>query len=110
MSVTFTAQAAPEDMDVNMSNRNAAFVADALGISLDPDWCGSMPATDFQGRVLTALALAPKDEGMPSYEVPGPGARMIEGARHPGDLQDRLRQLHTLAQWAVAHGAEVWWS
>jgi hypothetical protein len=110
MSVTFTAQGAPDDLDVNMNNRNAAFVADALGFSLDPDWCGEMTAGDFQGRVVLALALAPSDEGMPSYEVAGPGARMIEGARRPGYLQDRLTALHALAAWAVDHGAQVWWS
>lgn len=111
MSVTFTAsQGAPDELDVNMNNRNAAMVCEALGIELDPDWCGEMDAADFQGRVLMALALSPADEGMPSYEHAGPGARMVEGARRPGYLQERLGQLHELAAWAVGHGAEVWWS
>lgn len=112
MSVTFTAQAAPDDLDVNMCNRNAAFVADALGITLDPDWCGEMEPGDFQGRVVLALALAPSDDGMPSYEhITAPGqARMVEGSRHPGYLQERLGQLYELAAWAVSHGAQVWWS
>ena len=112
MSVTFTAQACPLELDVNMSNSNAARVSETLGFSLDPDWCGDMPAPDFKGRVLLALALAPTDEGMPSYEhVTGPNsARFIEGARAPGYLQERLTELLALAEWAVSNGKEVWWS
>jgi hypothetical protein len=111
MSVTFTAAGADErELDVNMSNSNAAMVAEALGFSLDPDWCGEMGGADFQGRVLLALAISPADEGMPSYEHAGPGARMIEGARRPGYLQERLGQLHELASFAVETGVEVWWS
>lgn len=110
MSVTFTAQGAPDELDVNMSNSNAATVAASLGIDLDPDWCGDLPAGDFMGRVLLALAISPADEGMPSFEHAGPGARMIEGARRAGYLQERLGQLRDLAEWATAHGADVWWS
>jgi len=99
----------PEEVEVNMSNGNAVDVSAALGIDLEPDWCGSMPAEDFLGRVLVALAIAPADEGMPSYEHAGPGARMIQGARPAGYLQDRLGQLHQLADWAVNNGAEIQW-
>ena len=124
MSVTFTAATrafspefnadlitpipAAEHLSVNMSQGNAARVCETLGIDLDEEgWCGSLPAVDFQGRVLVALALSPADEGMPSYEHPGPGATMIEAARRPGYLQERLGQLRELADWAVAHGAEI---
>lgn len=101
-------------LDVNMNNRNAGFVFEALGLALDPagdgDWAGQVEASDFQGRVLMALALAPADEGMPSYEHVGPGARMIEGSRRPGYLQEQLQALHKLAVWAVEHNAKVVWS
>jgi hypothetical protein len=137
MSVTFTAgtrawhdefqadllsTTSPEDIEVNMSNSNAHAVALTLGIDLDPDWCGSMPAEDFLGRVLVALAISPIDEGMPSYQMaPGDdagvfgivregGPTFIQGARHPGYLQGRLYQLHELATWAVANGAEILWA
>lgn len=112
MSVTFYAAGAPDEMDVNMSNSNAALVCGSLGIDLDPDWCGDMAADLFMGRVVMGLALTPADEGMPSYEhVTAPGqARFIEGARRPGYVQERLAQLHTLAQWAVEHQAEVSWA
>lgn len=116
MSVTFYAAGAPQDadgfgeLDVNMNNRNAALMCDALGIALGDDWCGDMEADAFHGRVVMALALAPADEGMPSYEVAGPGARMVEGARPAGYLQGRLAQLHELSTWAVAHQAVVSWA
>jgi hypothetical protein len=110
MSVTFYAAGAPDELDINMSNSNAATICAALGFSLDPDWCGEMSALDFQGRVLMALAISPADEGMPSYEHQGAGARMIEGARRPGYLQERLGQLHELAAWAVANNVAVVWA
>lgn len=112
MSVTFTAAGMPTstdvdtfggELDVNMSNTNAALVCATLGIELEPDWDGEMDAPLFLGRVVMAMALAPSDEGMPSYEHVGPGARMIEGARRPGYVQDRLLALHALAY------ALVWW-
>lgn len=119
MSVTFSGWkfineiesiSSPEDLDINMNNRNAALVSESLGIDLNTEgWCGSTTAEDFLGRVLMALAITPADEGMPSYEVPGTGARMIEGARNPGYVQERLGQLHTLALWAVENDAEITW-
>lgn len=112
----------PEDMEVNMSNTNAHRVCQALGIDLDPDWCGDMAAEDFLGRVLMALAISPADEGMPSHVLqPGDdagallgtvredGPTIIAGARRPGYLQERLTELHDLALWAVANEAVVMW-
>lgn len=110
-----------DDLAVNMANGNAAQVCAALGIDLAAEgWCGSLPAADFLGRVLLALAISPADEGMPSHDLQpgddaGPllgivgegGPRIIQGARHPGYLQDRLTQLRELADWAVAHDAEI---
>jgi len=112
----------PEDMGVNMSNTNAHRVCQALGIDLDPDWCGDLDAQDFLGRVLLALAISPADEGMPSHTLQpgddaGPllgvvgqgGPTIVQGARRPGYLQERLTELHSLAQWAVANDAVVMW-
>lgn len=136
MSVTFSAEGllpgvcpidggwAPNPLEVNMSNVNAAAVCAALGIDLDAEgWCGSLPAQDFLGRVLVALAIAPVDEGMPSHVLQpgddaGPllgivgenGPTIIQGARRPGHLQERLDQLRQLADWAVVHDADVYWS
>jgi hypothetical protein len=131
MSVTFTAatrtfrpefnadvlMSAPEaeELEVNMSNANAVVVCSSLGIDLEAEgWCGSLPAEDFLGRVLLALAITPTDEGIPAHEVAQEfkpswvgQARMIECGRREGYTQERLTQLHELAAWAVAHGAEI---
>lgn len=131
MSVSFTAPDMPKaedgmgEYEVNMSNSNAVRVAESLGFRLDPDGdgdlYGQMDATEFLGHVLMALALAPADEGMPAFELsPGDsagifgvvregGPRFIQGARRPGYLQDRLRELHALAEWAVANSQPVQW-
>jgi hypothetical protein len=101
---------AAEDLEVNMSNSNAARVCSTLGIDLDEEgWCGSMSADDFLGRVLIALAIEPADEGVPSHELPRePGKVLwIEAGRAPGYNQERLTQLRELADWAVANGAEI---
>lgn len=123
MSVTFSAQGLmsgvdadgewePNPLTVNMSNRNATLVCEALGLNPNPDcgWLGSMEPLEFQGCVLIALAVAPADEGMPSYrgEYPHFGS-VIEGARPEGYLQARLEDLHRLAEWAVVHDATVTW-
>ena len=110
-----------EELEINMSNSNAVLVCESLGINLEEEgWCGSLPAQDFLGRVLVALAVSPADEGMPSHDLQpgddaGPlfgivregGPRIIQGARRPGYLQERLGQLRELADWAVAHDAEI---
>lgn len=99
---------AAEHLEVNMSNSNAAVVCDALGINLEEEgWCGSVPAENFLGRVLVALAIQPSDEGIPSHELPTGGVRWIECGRRPGYTQDRLAQLHALATWAVENNAEI---
>ena len=135
MSVTFSAEGllpgvdpedggwAPNELEVNMSNSNAATVAAALGIDLEEwGWAGVLAPEDFQGRVLVALALSPADEGMPSFQLaPGDsagvfgtvregGPTFIQGARRPGYLQERLGQLRELADWAVANSAPVCFS
>ena len=124
MSVTFTAATrtfsadfgadvimsipAAEELEINMSNSNAFRVCGTLGIDLEAEgWCGSLPADDFLGRVLLALAIEPVDAGVPAHELPGIGPRWIECGRPEGYAQERLGQLRELADWAIAHGAEI---
>lgn len=133
MSVTFTAATrtfnsafnavvlrdvpAAEHLAVNMSNTNAAVVCGSLGINLDAaGWCGSLTASDFLGRILVALAVNPADAGIPAHELPvgdaarpawAGEARFIECGRREGYTEERLGQLRELADWAVAHGAEI---
>lgn len=97
---------------VNMCNRNACFVAAALGIlPVDGELWGSTSPADFLGRVMLAQAVSPADEGVPGYAHPGTGGRFIEGDRPSGYLQDRLVQLRDLADWAIAHGRDsIWWA
>ena len=112
MSVTFSAlntttdQWVADELSVNMANANAAVVLDALGFAEDVaagDLCGSVPAQDFLGRVLTGFGLAPTDPGRPATEDIGEhGARFIDCGRAPGYVQDRLGQLQALAEAAVA--------
>lgn len=125
MSVTFTAATstfepefnanvirdipAAEELSVNMSNTNAFRVCQSLGIDLEAEgWCGGMPAVDFLGRILVALAIEPVDAGVPVTVDAGPGrATFVDCGRREGYLQERLGQLRELADWAVANQAEI---
>jgi hypothetical protein len=100
----------PEELEVNMSSANAVVVCAALGIDLEEEgWCGSLPAADFLGRILVALAVSPTDAGVPTHELPRePGqVRWIECGRREGYTQERLAQLRELADWAISHQAEI---
>ncbi|ABW14381.1 hypothetical protein Franean1_5018 [Parafrankia sp. EAN1pec] len=68
-------------------------------------------AEDFAGRVLTALALSPDDEGMPGTDEYGArGARWVECGRRPGYLQDTLGRLRSLAEAARTHDLTITWA
>lgn len=108
MSVSFSSTI-DFDFEVNMSNANAGAVLSFLGFAGDDLWTGKVSAQDFLGRVLVAQALAGHDEGMPSYDLPSEGARMIQGARSEGYYDHRLAQLREIAEKAVADGAEMCW-
>lgn len=125
MSVTFTAATrsfdpaynadvirdvpAAEELAVNTSNSNAFRVCETLGIDLEAEgWCGSLPAEDFLGRVLVALAIEPADAGRPATVDAAPGrATFIDCGRPEGYVEERLGWLRELADWAVANGAEI---
>ncbi|MGW1291037.1 hypothetical protein ACWD4N_47755 [Streptomyces sp. NPDC002586] len=67
---------------------------------------GQLPAEQFLGRVLLALALTPQDGGTDSYEK----GRTYYGGRSADYLQRRLLDLHDLALWCAARGRDVvWW-
>lgn len=117
MSVTFAAidattfEFAADIEDINMNNANAAFVLESLGFAEDVaagDLCGTVPAQDFLGRVLAALALSPGDEGVPAHTVGSD--RFIDCGRRPGYLQDRLAGLHELALAAQFRDLSVTWA
>lgn len=98
-----------EAPEVNISNANARFVLDALGEDTD-DLCGGETGDAFLGRVLTALAIAPVDEGIPAHTAHGASARLVECGRRPGYLHDTLQRLHEVAEWARDHQRKVQWA
>lgn len=107
-----TVYASPAEPAVNMSGSNALVVLDALGLDRE-DSCGSLPAEDFMGRVLVALAVAPIDAGKPTTDFGsdgGAGMRVIDGGRRPGYLQETLTNLRDVAQFAYHHSTTVTWS
>ncbi|MFI8695979.1 UNVERIFIED_ORG: hypothetical protein EDC92_12449 [Dietzia maris] len=98
---------------INISSINAVGVLELLGYAHDGevDLCGSCGAEEFEGRVLTALALAPADAGVPAYETAGAGgATVLECGRRPGYHQDILGRLHELATWSRDRQRTVCWS
>lgn len=105
-----TAVVAEEAPEVNVSNLNARYLLDALGLNDGGDLCGTATGEDFLGRILMALAVAPVDEGVPAHAVPGAGARWVECGRRPGYLQEVLGWLHEVAEWAIAHDRKVVWA
>jgi hypothetical protein len=66
---------------------------------------GQIPAEDFLGRVLVALALTPEDAGVDGYW----SGRTHMGGRRAGYLQRRLVELHDLARWCADRGRDVVW-
>lgn len=112
--------------EVNVANTNAMDVLDALGVDFrfEPteeererdffglagvELVGTLDAGDFMGRVLTALAVAPASAEIPMHAAVG-APNMIRGYREEGYVQNRLNELHEVAQFAMDHGREVTWS
>jgi hypothetical protein len=97
-----------ERPEINVSNANATHLLHALGYGehgeLD-ELFGDATPEEFRGRVLTALALAPADEGTPSYQ----DGNWVECGRRPGYLQNRLTELLDLADWCARNARPVQW-
>ena len=117
MGVTFSA--APSDAEeaplVSVSQDNAEFLLEALGVERDIDgeleMIGSADPTDFMGRVLAAEGLSPEDPGRPAIFGQGPrGRTYVEAGRGEGYLQRRLGDLRELASYATEHSLPVLWS
>ncbi|MBV7255155.1 hypothetical protein KQH21_30925 [Streptomyces sp. IpFD-1.1] len=117
---------------INVSNTNAVVILEALGLptqseaadhhDLEPfpaevpdngviipiavvDAYGELIAEEFLGRVLTALALAPEDAGVPDIQF----GRTYLGGRPTEYLQQRLHDLHELASWCATNERRVVW-
>lgn len=100
---------------INLSNANAAFVLETLGLLAhyengDVDLSGECSGEDFLGRVLVADALSPVDEGVPAYDASvADSGRFIECGRRPSYLQSRLDSLREVAEFCRTYGREVTW-
>jgi hypothetical protein len=107
-AVLYTALTWPE---VNVNDRNARLVLDALGypVEIDPSRLGECEPSDFLSRVLLAQAIAPADAGVPAHEWPGTGVRWVECGRSEGYLQRTLASLVEVAEWAREHDRKVLW-
>jgi hypothetical protein len=89
--------------EVNMSNTNAFELLDVLGLSSES--FGSLQASDFLGRILLAVAVAPTDPGRPTITE----GSVTYCGRNPGYVQKRLAQMRDLAQWCATNNARVTW-
>jgi hypothetical protein len=101
----------------HFSQANAIHLLMVLGFDVTPDdeLIGEAPADDFLGRVLTALATEPWDEGVAPVEGPGlllgriPVKHMIDCGRRPGYVQDAMEDLREVAEAAQRLGRAVAW-
>jgi hypothetical protein len=97
------------DNEVNLSNANAVGVLRLLGITPENTenfWNGgSLPAEDFLGRVLIALAVNPADAGVPATQE----GNFIDAGRREGYFDERLGELRDIAEKAFAEGGKVQW-
>lgn len=122
---TNACEAVGEVPETNVAFGNAIDLLDALGVDFrfEPtpeeaendifgvagvELCGTLDAEDFMGRVLTALALAPESAEIPSHAAVG-APNIIRGHREEGYVQNRLRELHEIAQFAIDHDRQVTW-
>ena len=102
----------------NFANANAVHILQTLGLAptpLNPEtqdeiWCGEVEADDFHGRVLMAIAVAPRDDGVPPHEVLGSAAHVIDCGRRPGYTQEALTALRELAEFASDRGRNIIWA
>lgn len=92
--------------EVNVSNVNAVTILNVLGFTEDSELSGSMNAEDFLGRILVASAINPSDAGLPAVTE----GMVTFCGREEGYVEDRLAELRTVADYAIAHKLEVVWS
>lgn len=96
------------DPMLNISNNNGIYLLNYLGFE-NPDYVGSVEADDMIGRILIAEGLAPLDEGIPAHQIPSNGATIIDCGRPVGYLQDKLKALYLIAEFAKKNNAQITW-
>lgn len=117
MSVWFEVVGADESAPTtNASNTNAVSVLQALGLMTDADdfgdvCVGSCSPENFLGRVLIAEAVATNSYvGRSAGNVSTVLGNVYDCGTDDNYLADKLSQLRTLAEYAVATNREVVWS
>jgi hypothetical protein len=106
---------------LNVSSANGAALLEVLGLRpADADvidglfYCvedGMLDATDFLGRVLMAMVVAPSDAGAPWHDDSRPGGpRVTQCGRREGYVDEKLIELEVIAKWARDHGRKVQWT
>ena len=79
---------------------------DPMMLQVDERATTQVSGEDFLGRVLLASAMAPTDEGVPTYGEDN----FIFCGRSAGYTETRLGELRDLAQTAISLGRDVVWS
>lgn len=89
---------------LNMANSNAYMIMQILGYE-PVEYVGSASADDLLGRVLTALAIEPEDEGRPTLRE----GNFIFCGTEPGYKQRQLTKLRDIAEWAKQRNTTITW-
>jgi len=96
---------------VNLANTNAARIMRLLGYAEQDVWCGRATAEDFLGRLLVADGvLESSDAREPSVVRGARGATLVDLGEPAGYLNERIRMLIDLTQWAKVNGSDICWS
>lgn len=115
-----TAREEDPSPSINMSNTNSLDLFDALGLNtcsvdaygktiVESPWDGgSVPAADFMGRVLLAMAVMQSDSGQSEIGRVESASDVI-CAQRLGYVNGRLADMHQLAEFAVARSLPVNW-
>lgn len=100
---------AMEIPSMNVNSTNGAFIAKALGYSIDDLWDGLVfEAQDFHDRVLVAIMLSAADKGVAAtMSVGAGGGSWFDGGRAAGYLGARLEELLVIAKFSLAHDRKV---
>lgn len=97
--------AVEETESVNVSNLNARFVLESMGV-LSEDLMGSMSGDEFLGYVLMCQGAGVSDAGVPSTA----DGIMVNCGRPEGYLDEVLVRLEAVASTARNSGFPVYWS
>lgn len=91
--------------EVNMSNRNAFAVLDALGLSYDGNG-GEIDPRDLMARIDIVLAVSPASDAVPTVQH----GNMTVCGRPEGYVQNKLNEILRVCEDAVEMNRNVVWA